>query len=259
MGDVLVRDNAFEKWPKKDQERFITKFCDSYNFEKRTDYRMTPESLKDAQDYDFTLVSGNNKSLKVQHTFAAADPESEYVGPKLQYAVITKLRNDLKQLKNIHIILGFKKIQNKSKASTLADEIKRIVNDTVGQNGETPTNELTPLFHYRWTDESKPVVTEMIKELLTSLDIIYSRSDQITFGYVGPVNSVMADDVRADEAINKKKKHYSDPHDVILIVHYNSPFFGDFFEPVIKEKHSKSSFGGVWLFDAWKDRFIFIK
>ena len=155
MRDVLVRSDALEKWPEEVKLRFVGDFRDAYNGERGTNYQITTVSLKDAQDYDFTLTSGKDV-LKVQHTFAAADPENEYVGPKLQAAIIAKLNSDLRHLKNIHIGISFKKIQNKNEASVLTEEIKKVVNGLVGSGKLTPSAELESIFHYRWTATSNP-------------------------------------------------------------------------------------------------------
>jgi hypothetical protein len=258
MRDVLVRSDAFERWPEAIKLRFVGDFRDAYNTQRGTSYQITAASLRDEQDYDFTLANGKD-ALKVQHTFAAADPENEYVGPKLQAAIIAKLNSDLKHLKNIHTHISFKRIQNKNEASVLTEEIEKVVNGLVGSGKLTPSAELESIFHYRWTATSNPSVSPTISNFLTELRIYSSPYDNVTFGYGGQSVAMMSDDMRANQAIEKKEGHYSDPHDIVLVVHYNFPLFREFFEPVIKQKHSGSPFGGVWLFDAWKDKFIFIK
>jgi len=258
MGDVLVKDEAFEKWSEETRFRFVGDFRDAYNTEQGTCYQITDASLKDAQDYDFTLTDGK-EILKIQHTFAAADPENEYIGPKLQTAIITKLYSDLKHLKNVFVNIGFKNIQSKKDACILTTEIENIINNLINSRRLGPSTELKSVFHYRWTDELKPTVSQYISDFLTELSVYSSPYDQITFGYGGQSVAMMSDDVRADKAIRKKEGHYANPQDIILIVHYNFPFFGDFFEPAIKQKHSESPFKGVWIFDAWKDKFILIK
>ncbi len=254
----MVTSEAFEKWTEQNQVRFVNDFCDSYNAKNGTNFRVISDSLKDQQDFDFTLSCGRD-TLKVQHTFAAADPRDEYIGPKLQAAVVAKLNNDLRHRKNISVVIGFRDIKDKKDAESLAADIEKVINVLADSGQLKKTKELESRFHYRYTNVSNPPVPKNIASHLTELRIYSSPYDQITFGYGGPVIATMPDDTRADLAIGKKELHYSDPSDLILIVHYNFPFFGDFFEPIIRDKHTASSFKGVWIFDAWKDKFVFIK
>ncbi|MFA5080037.1 MAG: hypothetical protein WC472_00210 [Candidatus Paceibacterota bacterium] len=249
---------AFERWDEKIKNLFINEFVKAYNRTNNTDYHITSESLKDEQDFDFTLENSNGNLLKMQHTFAGADAD-EYIHPKLANLFVNKLRESTKDVNNISIHIGFKKVLEKKKeALLLAVDVEKIVRKIIKDNGIIkPTEMTTPLFRYRRTDDSSPEVSNNIENYLNSLEVYSNKYQGVSFGY-GLVISAMTSEDRADRAICSKENHYSNPEDLILIIHYNEPFY-DHFLPFIKEDYSNSRFGGIWIYDAWGDRFILTK
>ena len=80
----------------------------------------------------------------------------------------------------------------------------------------------------------------------------------MSLGYGGKPRAMLDDMTRASMAIGHKEEHYSNPEDIVLIVHYNTPFF-DVFTSSIKSEHASSPFKGIWAYAAFEDRFILIK
>lgn len=260
MEDILVRMEAFERWPDADKARFVKLFADAYNAEKGTAFEIYLDTFIDADDFDFTLRDSANRVLKVQHTFAAADPEIEYVGEKLQNATFANIRARLSGLKNLYISLSLQRpLKNKKEAETLVIDIERAVRAACNNTSPEPTESMASLRKWSFTDGTAPADLGSIPSLLRRIEIYSLKLDGVVVGGGGPTVGMMADDARADMAIEKKENHYASPADIVLIVHYNAPVLGSFYEPIIRESHGGSPFGGIWLYDAWGNRFIFIK
>jgi hypothetical protein len=260
MEDILVRKEAFERWTDADKKRFVKLFADAYNTAKRTAFKISPNTFIDVDDFDFTLRDSANRILKVQHTFAAADPEVEYVGEKLQNAAFANIRARLSDLKNIYISLNLQRpLKSKQEAETLVIDIERIVRNTCNNTSPESTERMVSLYKWNFTDGVALTDLGSILSLLRRIEIYSLKLEGVIVGGGGPVVGMMTDNTRVDIAIGKKENHYASPADIVLIVHYNVPVLGSFYEPVIRENHKDSPFGGIWLYDAWRSRFVCVK
>ena len=57
---------AFERWDEKIKNSFVDGFAKEYNLTNNNDYRITNESFKDEQDFDFTLKNSKGSITRIK-------------------------------------------------------------------------------------------------------------------------------------------------------------------------------------------------
>jgi|GEM_PF-2883399 len=256
----MVTDIPFEKWDTKAKSDLVEKFRESYNLAHGSNYQVTKDTFTDKDDFDFTLQDDSRNILKVQHTFAGAVAAEEYVDPKRQREMEDMLKEKLKDVKNLFLSYGFKKfLATKQETEKLAENVATFLRDFVEkQGGVEPTERLTPLFEYRYVEDRPMEILEPIREYFSHFDIYSNNSEGLILGSGGKPRAMLADNTRAAMAIGQKEEHYSNPEDIVLLIHHNFPFF-EIFVPSMKAEHAGSPFKGIWTYAAWTDKLILIK
>lgn len=243
--------DKFEKWSEESKNKFIKEFIKELNQTHQTDFVITKDSLIDNQDYDFSLCQGK-KILKVQHTFMYLK-DKEYIKDKNINELINQTQKELEGLKGIFIFVNFNKLPiTRENTHKLVHFLSSYIKLIVKENNNT-------LFRYIARDE---VYLKIIKQWVDWLEIKSINHPRFVLAY-GSHNYndcvIMWDTERIKMTLSKKSK-YSNPEDLVLLIHNNSKFPVEdmFFDPIIK-LCSNEKFQEIWLYDDNGKKFIQLK
>ncbi len=245
----------FEKWSHDQKTEFVMEFKKDYNKKNNEAYEITQDTLKEKPDYDFVLFKKNEK-IKVQHTFAGAESEKEYVIPKLGNEIIASLIEKTKDLKNISVHLN---IYNPPKKREEKDALVYWINDII----RLKVGRYNCLSYFSYDKEDAGYI-ERIKKYVDDFVVRQSESDKPIFSWstsTKEFSAVLGEDIRFEMAVGSKEQKYSNPEDLVLIVDYNILGISEnnYYIPIIKNNAKNSNFLQIWIHNGWGSEFIKIK
>ena len=247
--------SKFERWDRDLRFEFARRFAEAYNGKVDAAFEVTPESLRDDQDFDFLLVSSaTSEKLRVQHTAAGCDPERERVRPKNADKLIRRVREHLRWMKGVFVSLN---IPNPPAATKELDRAALGIAQLIQFVSER--NDRPALFSYRKRHET---YLQVVREYVDDIEIFRSDHKEVVFGWSWSRQqdgAVLGDDQRVEMAVGAKEARYADPSDVVLVVHSDMSPVPDVYLDMMREGQRNKSFLGIWLYGAVEDEFYCLK
>ncbi|NOT34432.1 MAG: hypothetical protein HOP12_09710 [Candidatus Eisenbacteria bacterium] len=242
------------------RDRIMDVFMARYNALHATDYDRFEDGPK-GTDHDYLCVSSSGKApLKVQHTRAWADPETEWRVPKdVERLIVHALQRRLDERKicDRHVSIRVDSFPPKRREKlALLEKIWMAVEFGLNRDWSNPS--LQRLMRYErndWTQFYQPIspyVAEL--EILERVPPVQAPA-LVGWSATGEEGDGVQDAVfRTVEALKKKEEHYRGTSaDLVLVIDFEvMPYFQDELERIRAALAARSiDFREVWLVSQW--------
>ena len=238
----------FEEWDKEKKEVFIKSFASKYNDMNKTDFQLWPRWDNAKDDFDCCLKSDSGgKLLKIQHRYG--DLEEEFQEDSHKQKLLSELRINVRDFRNIFIGMSFKKVPaNEIERKEFTDFLKFLL---ILNLDKTPT-----IFSF---NEDNDDYLKHLRPFISSLYLLPIENGRLAYGITGKGGFTISEDVKVNKAVTEKERKYASPHDLILMIHFHlSPVSNFYIGPIIEEQKDRK-FKEIWLYDEWEKSFIKVK
>lgn len=197
---------------------------------------------------DFILRSEDGEVAQFQHTQPSGDVQADRVRPAKAQMVIEALKKAIneRRLKGIFISVNFHTLPQKQED---ADKIAWYLCSFSVQK-------VRPGFRFYFTydrHDHNPGLLGPLKCWISRLDVMPIRDNRAVIGWSSDAldagsNAVMPDDIKFNEAVNRKSSKYGSMADVVLVVEFDPYPVDDVYIRIIRDEHKNitHSFREIW-------------